>query len=165
MASIQTPEQLFLYEMGSMYSAEQIILLMLPKMAQESNNDQMRQSLQMHEQQTRHHIQNLEACFQSLGQQAPKVTCYTVAGMKQEHDEFVNNNPSPNILMLFDLGSMKKVEHFEIDCYKSLIKKANLLGKNQCIPPLQQNLQEEEGMAQRVEQIEMQLTPAMVGQP
>jgi ferritin-like metal-binding protein YciE len=162
--AIQTPEQLFMHELGDIYSAEQMILQMLPKMAQESNNQQVSQAFQMHEQQTRQQVQNLEQCFQILGQNPPQVTCYAIAGIKQEHDAFLKDNPSADVLTMFDLGGADKVEHYEIVSYKSLIEKANLLGMSQCVPYLQQNLQQEQSMAQTVEQIEHQLAPQMAQQ-
>ena len=162
--AIQTSQQLFMHELGDIYSAEQMILQMLPKMAQECNIQQVGQAYQTHLQQTQQQVQNLQQCFQILGQQPPQVTCYAIAGIKQEHDSFVKDNPSANILTLFDLGGADKVEHYEIVSYKSLIEQANLLGMSQCVPLLQQNLQQEEWMANTVEQFEHQLAPQMVQQ-
>ncbi len=165
--AVQTAEQLFMHELGDIYSAEQMILQMLPKMAQESNNQQATNAYNEHLRQTQQQVQNLQQCFQILGQQPPQVTCYAIAGIKQEHDTFLKDNPSQNILTLFDLGGADKVEHYEIVSYRSLIEQANLLGKSQCVPLLQQNLQQEEWMANTVEQIERQLAPQMArqGQP
>jgi ferritin-like metal-binding protein YciE len=162
--AIQTPQELFMHELGDMYSAERMILQMLPVMVQESNDQQVSQAFQMHLQQTQQHVQNLEQCFQILGQRPAEVTCYAIAGIKQEHDSFLKENPSADVLTMFDLGGADKVEHYEIVSYKSLIEKANLLGASQCVPYLQQNLQQEESMAQTVEQIEHQLAPQMVQQ-
>lgn len=162
--AVQVPEQLFMHELGDIYSAEQMILQMLPKMAQESSNQQAINAYNEHEKQTRQQVQNLQQCFQILGQQPPQVTCYAIAGIMQEHDTFLKDNPSQNILTLFDLGGANKVEHYEIVSYKSLIAQANLLGESQCVTLLQQNLQQEEWMAHTVEQIEHQLAPQMAQQ-
>ncbi|HLI08332.1 MAG TPA: ferritin-like domain-containing protein [Ktedonobacteraceae bacterium] len=159
--AVQTPEQLFMHELGDIYSAERMILQMLPVMAQESNDQQVSQAFQTHEQQTRQQVQNLEQCFQILGQNPPQVICYAVAGIKQEHDTFLKDSPSQNVLTMFDLEGADKVEHYEIVSYKALIEQASLLGKTQCIPLLQQNLQQEEWMANTVERIEHQLAPQM----
>ena len=151
--AVQSPTQLFLEEMGSMYSAEQIILQMLPQLAKESNNQQATNAFQMHEQETRQQIQNLEQCFQILGERPPKVACYSVAGLKQDHDEFVKENPSQDILTDFDLGATCKTEYFEMASYKGLIDKANMMGQTQVVNLLQQNFQQEQAMAQRAEQL------------
>ncbi|HLH60071.1 MAG TPA: DUF892 family protein [Ktedonobacteraceae bacterium] len=160
--AIQSAKELFLTEMGDMYSAEQMILQILPQLAKESNNQQAVNAYNMHEQQTRQQIQNLEQCFQILGQQPPKVACYAVAGLKQEHDTFVKENPSQDILTAFDLGAAAKTEYYEMACYKGLIEKANMMGQSQVAQLLQQNFQQEQAMAQTVERISHQLGQQMV---
>ena len=57
--AVQSPTQLFLEEMGSMYSAEQIMLQTLPQLAKESNNQQATNDFQMHEQETMQQVHNL----------------------------------------------------------------------------------------------------------
>lgn len=160
--AVQNPTQLFMEEMGSMYNAEQIILQMLPQMAKESNNQQATNAFQMHEQETRQQIQNLEQCFQILGERPPKVACYSVAGLKQDHDEFVKENPTQDILTAFDLDATYKTEHFEIGSYKGLIDKANMMGQSQVANLLQQNFQQEQAMAQRVEQLARQVDQQII---
>jgi ferritin-like metal-binding protein YciE len=155
--AVQSPTELFLEEMGTMYTAEQMILQMLSQLAKESNNPQATSAFQMHEQETRQQIQNLEQCFQILGQRPPQKDCYAVAGLKQDHDAFVKKNPSPDVLTAFDLGAADKTEYLEMASYKGLIEKANLMGQSQAAQLLQQNYQQEQAMAQRVEQISMRV--------
>jgi ferritin-like metal-binding protein YciE len=162
--TMQSPKELFMEEMGDIYSAEQMILQMLPQLAKESNNQQAVNAYTMHEQQTRQQIQNLEQCFQILGQQLPNVACYAVAGLKQEHDTFVKENPSQDILTAFDLGAAVKTEYYEMASYKGLIEKANMMGQAQIAQLLQQNFQQEQAMAQTVEQISRQHGQQMLQQ-
>src|SRR5579884_2616407 len=90
--AVQTAEQLFMHELGDIYSTEQMILQMLPKMVQESNNQKTINAYNEHLRQTPQQVQNHQECFQILGQQPPRVTCYAIAGIKQEHDTFLNHN-------------------------------------------------------------------------
>jgi ferritin-like metal-binding protein YciE len=150
---VQTPHDLFLTEMADMYDAEQRIVQMLPQLAQESTDPDVRSAFQHHEQETRHQIQNLEKCFQQLGSQPQRTACYAVQGIKQEHDHFTKESPSPDILCLFDLGGASKTEYYEIASYKGLIEQANLMGHSSVVQLLQENLQQEENMAQTVEQL------------
>lgn len=161
---MQTPQDLFIHELGDMYDAEQRIVQMLPTMAQECNNDQVRNAFQMHEQQTRQQIQNLEQCFQALGTKPPKATCATIQGLKQEHDSFMKEKPSQDVLTMFDLGGAAKTEHYEIASYTGLVEKARLMGQQKCAQLLQQNLQQEQEMSKKVEQLGQQLGQRMIGQ-
>jgi ferritin-like metal-binding protein YciE len=158
---MQTAQDLFIHEMGDMYDAEQRIAQMLPTMAQECNNDEVRSAFQMHEQQTRQQIRNLEQCFQVLGTQPPKTTCAAILGLKQEHDSFLKGQPSADILMMFDLGGASKTEHYEIASYTGLVEKARLMGQQQCAQLLQQNLQQEQEMSKKVDQLGQQLGQQM----
>lgn len=160
--AMQSVQDLFTFELSGMYDAEQRIVQMLPQAANEVNNDQVKSALQMHEQQTKQQIKNLEQCFQVLGVQPERVTCQTIQGLKQEHDTFAKENPPKNILTMFDLGGAAKMEHFEIASYKGLVEKANLMGQKECVRLLQENLRQEEEMAQKVEQMSRQIGQQMI---
>lgn len=167
--AMQNIKQLFQFELGDMYDAEQRIVQMLPQMANECKDGQVKSALQHHEQETRQQIQNLEQCFQALGTSPQRNTCHAIAGLKQEHDTFLKEQPSENLLTMFDLGGAAKTEHYEIASYKGLIEKANLMGEKDCVRLLQENLSQEEQMAQKVEQISRQLgkqlSQQQAGQP
>jgi ferritin-like metal-binding protein YciE len=162
--TMNTPKALFAHEMSDIYDAEQRILKMLPLMAQEAANPTVRDVLQNHEQETRQQITNLEQCFQMLGVQPENITCYAVVGLKQEHDTFIKENPAPDILTMFDLGAAAKTEHYEIAAYEDLIEQATLMGQQQCVQLLRQNLSQEQEMAQRVTTIAHQLGQKIVQQ-
>lgn len=123
---------------------------------QETQDKQAQQAIQQH-------IQNLEQCFQMLGSQPQRATCATVQGLKTEHDSFLKENPSPDILTLFDLGAASKTERYEIASYTGLIEKSKLMGQRQVADLLQQNLQQEQAMLQRVTQAGQQVGQQMLG--
>ena len=54
---------------------------------------------------------------------------------------------------MFNLGAIAKTEHYEIAVYGGLVDKAGMLGQKQVGHLLHQTLQEEETMAQKVEEI------------
>jgi ferritin-like metal-binding protein YciE len=163
--AMQNIKQLFQFELGDIYDAEQRIVQMLPQMANECKEGQVKSAFQQHEQQTRQQIQNLEKCFQAIGTSPQRSTCHAIAGLKQEHDTFLKEQPAENILTMFDLGGAAKTEHYEIASYKGLIEKANIMGEKDCVRLLQENLSQEEEMAQKVEQISRQIGKQQAGQP
>lgn len=155
--TMQRPEELFLHELSDMYDGEEHILKILPKLAEESGNSEVRSAFEMHEQQTREQIQNLDQCFQLLGAERQKVTCDAVLGLKKEHDSFLKEKPDDAILTMFDLGAASKTEHYEIASYEGLIAKAQLMGQQSVARLLEQNLRQEQEMAQKVSQLSQQL--------
>ena len=161
---MNTLQELFTHELGDIYDAEQRILQILPTLVSDCADPQAKQAYQTHEQETRQQIQNLEQVYQLLGQPPKRIPCTAVEGLKQEHDSFLKENPTDTVLTMFDLGAAFKTEHYEIASYLGLIEKAQLMGLSQAVPLLQQNLQQEEAMAQRVQQIAHQLGPQQIGQ-
>ncbi len=167
--AMQTVKDLFQHELGDMYDAEQRIVQILPQLANECNNGQVKSAFQHHEQETRQQIKNIEQCFQAIGASPQQVTCTAISGLKQEHDTFLKEQPSKDILTMFDLGAAAKTEHYEIAAYRGLIEKASLMGQKECVRLLQENLNQEEDMAQKVEQISRQFgkqaSQQQAGQP
>jgi ferritin-like metal-binding protein YciE len=159
---MQNATDLFIHEMGDMYDAEQRILQMLPLMAQECNVPEVKQAFQQHEQETRQQVLNLEQCFQILGVRPQRAACHAIAGLKQEHDAFLKEQPTPDLITMFDLGGAAKTEYYEIASYEGLIEKASEMGQTQCVQLLQQNLQQEQAMAQRVSTMARQIGRQMI---
>jgi ferritin-like metal-binding protein YciE len=161
---MKDPQELFLHELSDMFDAEQRISKMLPLMAKENENSQVKSGFEHHEKETQQQIKNLEQCFQILGAKPEKASCYAVAGMKQEHDSFLKEEPAPELLMMFDLGGAAKTENYEIASYKGLIEQAQFMGQQQIVQLLQQNLQQEEAMAAKVEKLSSQLGKQVITQ-
>lgn len=162
--SMQNPQDLFIHELGDILDAEQKIAQILPVMAQEVNNPEVKSGLEKHQQETLQQIKNLEQCFSLLGTKPEKSNCAAIAGLKQEHDSFLKEKPAENILTMFDLGAAAKTEHYEIASYKGLIDKAKVMGQKQVVQLLQENLKQEEAMAKSVESIAHQLGQQMISQ-
>ncbi len=148
--AMQTPRELFMRDLCAMYDVEQKLVQVLPILAQESQDAQAKEAFMEHERQTRQHVRNLEQCFQILGQQPRPLEDRAIAGLKQDHDSFVQQKPSADVLTMFDLSAGYKTEFFEMAAYNGLIDAANSLGLQQCIPLFQQNLQEEEMAAKKL---------------
>ena len=159
--AMSSPMELFVHELSDMYDAEQKIVKMLPLMAKECEDPQVKSAFEHHEQETMHQIENLDQCFRALGAKPQKAPCAAIAGLKQEHDSFLKEDPSKEILTMFDLGGAFKTEYYEIASYKGLIEKATLMGQQGCVNLLQENLRQEEAMAQKVEQVSRQLGQQM----
>ncbi len=155
--AMHSPKDLFIHELGDIFDAEQKLSKMLPLLAQQSNHAEVKEAFEQHEQETLLHISNLEQCFHAIGVTPETSPCQAVAGMKAEHDSFMKEKPSADILTLFNLGAGAKSEHYEIASYKGLIEQATLLGQMQCVQLLEQNLKQEEAMEQKLMQLSHKL--------
>ena len=157
MPAIQSPRDLFYYDLCAMYDAEQKLVQVLPQLAQECQDNQAREAFTQHEQETREHVRNLEQCFQILGSQPTALENHTINGLKQDHDTFVQQQPPREALTMFDVDAGYQSEHIEIAAYHRLIDAANSVGLHQCVPLFQQNLQQDEAEAKKLGSIAHQL--------
>ena len=157
MLAIQSPRDLFYYDLCAMYDAEQKLVQVLPQLAQECMDNQARDAFTQHEQETRQHVRNLEQCFQILGSQPMALENHTISGLKQDHDTFVQQQPPREALTMFDIDAGYQSEHIEIAAYHRLIDAADSMGLQQCVPLFQQNLQQEEAAAKKLATIAHQL--------
>src|ERR1700694_4548342 len=148
--AIQNPRDLFLYDLRAMYDVEQQLVQMLPQLAQECMDNAAREAFVTHEQETRQHMSNLEQCFQMLGSQPATLENNTVAGLKKDHDAFLQQQPPVQALILFDLRAGYQSECLEIAAYQNLIDEANSLGLKDCVLLFQQNLQQEVSASQKL---------------
>lgn len=150
--AVQTPQDLLLYELSSTLDAERKIAQMLPMLANVVADERVQQGMMTHERETQQHIRNVEQAIQRLGGSPMQVTCHAADGMRQDFETFREQRPSPEALTLFAMGAAAKTEHFEIATYRGLAEKAEMMGNTEVARLLRDNLQQEETMAQRVEQ-------------
>jgi ferritin-like metal-binding protein YciE len=102
-----------------------------------------------HLEETRHQAERLEHLITSLGGKVSttKSLFGTLLGKGQSiSTEFFQDEITKNFL------SDYAAEHFEIASYKALIETARQIGEHQCIPVLEEILQEEEDMAHWIEE-------------
>jgi len=90
--------------------------------------------------------------------------CLAIDGLNKEHDNFMSEQPSAEILSMYDLESTVKTEHYEIASYQGLIDTAVTLGQQQCAQLLKQNIDQEEVMAEKMVLFARQLGKQMSGQ-
>lgn len=161
--SMQSPQDLFTYELSAMYSSEQMVAQMLQELTGQVTSPQLKQGLEKHLGETQQHVQNLEHAFQQLGTQPQQVDVQAVRGLQQDFETFRQQQPSEEVLELFILSAAAKTEHYEMACYHGLIEKAQMMGQTEVAQFLQQNLQQEERQAQQVEQLAQQLGQQAIG--
>lgn len=145
--------ELFLHELSDIYDGERRGAEMLPMLADEVDDERVSTAFREHGEETRRQIENLDRCFEVLGERPRRTTCRPVDGLRQEHDRFARDRPSPEVLTMFALGAESKTEGFEIASYRALVNMAGVMGEEECARLLGENLRQEEAMAERVERI------------
>ncbi|MCA1598862.1 MAG: DUF892 family protein [Chloroflexi bacterium] len=158
--AISTMQDLMLDQLGDVYDAEHRFLKGQQEMVQNATDQQLKSGIQLHIEQTQGHIQNLEQVFSLMGQQPKGVTCEASQGLVSEAKKDMQGAGSDSIRDVLIDGAALRVEHYEIAAYTALIAGAQLMGQQQAVSLLQQNLQQEQQTAQKLEQMTTTLLQA-----
>jgi len=161
---ITTMHEAFLHELGDTYDAEQQLTKALPALLKQAQHPQVKQGIERHLAETEQHVKNLEQVFQSLGATPEKVTCKGMAGIVSENKATLGEIKEPALIDGAIVGGGGKVEHYEIASYRGLVAKAKLMGHTEAARLLKQNLDQEERMAEQLEQLEQQLGQELITQ-
>ena len=134
---------LFEYKLQGMLACERRNLEVLEDAASEAKEPRLREAFEHHREETRGQVQRLEKVFETLGRKARPVDASVVEGLVEEKRRFLSEDPTPEVLDVFNLDAAVRNEHVEIGAYESLLALAEQMGANDVVEPLRQNLSEE----------------------
>lgn len=154
---IKTTQEKFLHELGDIYDAETRFLKGQQEMLQKASDPQLKQMIQQHITESEQQAKNLQQAFQLLGAPAKAETCQAAQGLVAEAQTVMQEAGSATIRDCLIGAAAAKVEHYEIASYRGLITGAQQMGRQELASLLQQNLQQEEQTAQKIEQSAPQL--------
>lgn len=158
MATMNSPEQLFVHELQDMYYAEKALTRVLPQLAREATDSELARAFQAHHKETEKQVKNLEKVFQKIGAPAQAHPCPGIDGIKKEHDDFVSEHGTRSqMLDAFLTGAAARAEHYEIAAYTGLVSQARALGHRDAVGLLNENLKQEKNALKKVETISKRL--------
>ncbi len=160
---METARELFLHELKDMLDAEQQLVEALGKQAEESSRPDLQKAFASHQEQTQGHVERLQQAFQELGEQAEENECQGIRGLIQEHEAFKEEDPSEEIMDIFNVGAAVKVERYERSSYESLVRMADKLGEKKIAQLLTKTLREEQQTEKKMESFSKKLKPGQLG--
>ncbi|HUI84553.1 MAG TPA: ferritin-like domain-containing protein [Candidatus Binatia bacterium] len=160
---MQTAHELFIHELQDMLDAEQKLVQTLGDQADESSRPELQKAFQSHQAQTEKQVERLRQAFESIGEEPDETECKGIRGLVEEHDSFKEQDPSEDLLDIFNVGAAEKVESYEICAYQSLIRLAREMGHTKAERLLNQNLKEEQQTLKKVQGFSKKLKPENLG--
>jgi ferritin-like metal-binding protein YciE len=158
MATIAEPRDLFVNELEAMLYVEQKLAdEVLPELAREIQDSELKQSIREHIEETKRHVANLERVFELLGEEPKPDKSHAVDGLTAQHDKVAKQIEVPQLRDVFDAGAAAKTEHLEIAAYESLVTTAEALGETEIVSLLEENLDEEKNALLQARKAEEQL--------
>lgn len=136
---------LYVDQLRDLYSAEQQILVALPKMVAATNNPELRQKFDRHQSETRQQIDRLMTIFDDLGVSPSGHHCRGMEGLLLEGEEVLQRagRVPPEVMDAALICTAQRVEHYEIAGYGCVRTFAQVLGLDHHAELLQQTLDEE----------------------
>jgi ferritin-like metal-binding protein YciE len=147
---INSLQDLYLDELRDLYDAENQLIKALPKMAEASTSDELREGFEEHLEQTRTHAQRLEQIFESLGEKAKGKKCKGMEGIVKEGSEVLDEDMQEDTKDAAIIGAAQRVEHYEIAGYGTARTHADLLGRDDDARLLEETLEEEKRTDQKL---------------
>lgn len=150
--------ELFEHELRDAYDAEHRNVEALEEMSSKVTNRDLSKAFDLHREQTRRQIDRLEKAFRSIGATPQREECAGAKGLIEEFREFVKSErPSEDVLNYFAATAAKKVEHYEIVAYESLMQLASALNVREASTALRENLAEEIATADELQTVSEKL--------
>ena len=149
MSSTQTEiddlEDQFVYDLEAVYDMELKLVDALDEMAMKASNDNISEGFADHRDETRRHVERVEAAFEALRREPNRRTNAVVDALIEENEEFERRTSNDTLRDLHFLNAGMKTERIEITAYEGLVllgDKAHL--DDDVTDPLEDNLDEEE---------------------
>ncbi len=147
-ANIEDLRTLYISSLKKALDMEQKITDALPKMIEKSTDPDLTRAFQNHLQETRGHVDRVEALLHKATGEASTETCKVINGLTTEASDAIKDVTDPGVLNVALIGAAQQVEHHEIAVYGTLRTWANILGEISDAAVLDSILREEENADQ-----------------
>ena len=150
---INSLHDLYIDQLRDLYDAENQLVKALPKMAEASASDELREGFEEHLEQTRGHVQRLEQIFERLGEKPKGKKCKGMEGLVKEGSETLDEDMPEGTKDAGIIAAAQRVEHYEIAAYGTVRTYPDLLGHDEDARLLEQTLEEEKETDQKLTQL------------
>ena len=139
----KTMNDMLLTFMQDVFYAERQILKALPKLAKASQNEELKNALMHHREETHGQVERLQKAFEALGKRARGQTCEAINGLIEEGDEIVEEFEQGPVRDVGILACAQAVEHYEMARYGTMVAWAKAVGSDDVARLMQETLEEE----------------------
>jgi ferritin-like metal-binding protein YciE len=140
---MHTMEDLFHTMLQDVYYAEKQLTRVLPKMAKETDDQELKNAFKHHAEETERHVERLEKAFEMIDRTPRAKKCEAMLGIIEEGKEVMEKVDDKQVLDAGLVAAAQAAEHYEIARYGTLCAWAKLMGKPQLARLLHQTLEEE----------------------
>lgn len=142
--AMKSLRDLLIHEVKDLYHAEKQLVKALPKMAKAVENEELKQAITHHLEETEQHVERLEQVLKKLDVAARGSRCAAMEGLIEEGEAIVKEDCDPAVRDAGIIAAAQRVEHYEIAGYGCASAFASQLGEEEVLALLQTTREEEE---------------------
>jgi ferritin-like metal-binding protein YciE len=146
---LNTPQELFSFKLGAALKMENTVLEMLGDLQEQAQRDQLKEQFRHHADETREQIANIERAFHALGEEPDDSPCPAIEGIEKEGKANIKK-ADDSVVDAVILSGAAETEHHEIAVYEGLITHAEVMGNDEIVRLLSQNLEQEQHTLEEV---------------
>ena len=147
---ISSLENLLADELRDIYDAENQMIKALPEMAKAASSEDLRTNFENHLEQTQTHSHRVEEICRVLKIKPKGKKCVGMEGIIEEGKGMIQADTEPEPLEAALIGTVQRVEHYEIAAYGTAKAHARQLGFMKVAEVLGQTLEEEKQADRRL---------------
>ncbi len=146
----ETLEGLLTEELKDIYSAENQMLKVLPKMAEAADSNDLRRAFEKHLEETHRQAERVEQICSLLDVEPMDTKCAGMGGIVEESKGVLKSGIEPDLLNVALIGVAQRMEHYQIAVYGTARAHARQLGLINIANLLGQTLEEEKKADQQL---------------
>lgn len=146
-------KDLLIHQVKDLYSAEKQIIEALPKVMQNTKNEELKTIFADHLDVTKNQKKRLEKVAEIMKIDIEGETCKAMKGLVNETSSFIKEDATPEVKDAGLIADAQKVEHYEISGYGTAITYAESLGLKEVADILKQTIDEEKSADEKLNRI------------
>jgi ferritin-like metal-binding protein YciE len=157
--------EVLLDELRDMYSAENQLVVALPKLAKGAKDNHLKGLFSSHLEETKGQVERLKEVFALLGEKPTGEHCNGMEGVIEEGSDALEKEEEGASFDSGIVGAALRTEHYEIAGYMATITMAKALGMSEVAGLLTKNLNEELAAADKIMAAVQPILKAAAGEP
>lgn len=154
---VTNPREKLVHELRMGYDEEHRYLEVQRQLMDLTSDEELKDLLVRHTEETLRHIRNLERAFALLGQEAERAHNRAAEGMVEDARQGAQSAPEGSIRDCLIAGAQGRIEALEIAGYGELLGGAKHVAGRGVVELLEQNLRQEEQTVRQIECIRPRL--------
>lgn len=149
--------ELMLHFLQDIYYAEKLGVRAMAKLVRAVENEELKDALMHHREQSQHHVEQLAEVFAALGKKPRAKTCAAMDGLVEECNEAIQEGERGPVLDAALIACQQAAEHYEIARYGAMAAWAHSLGLEDAAAILDDILQEEKDADEHLNEIALRV--------